>query len=175
LQYVGDTRIQALVTYYVSGDSRLPANAIRQVNASRLPEGLTYSRYPSHLFQAIPGFSLIWVLMLDDYLLYTGDLELVRECAGGVYSVLRSFESYQTTEGFLANVPYWNYHDWTFPDSGTRRARKSIAPSPPCSTKARSTPARGCSRRSATRGGKPLSATFGIPQTSHQRPCLVGG
>ena len=119
LQYVGDTRIQALVTYHVSGDARLPAYAIRQIHASRLPEGLTYSRYPSHLFQAIPGFSLIWVLMLDDYLLYTGDLELVRECAAGVYSVLRFFEDYQTAEGFLANVPYWNYHDWTFPDAGT--------------------------------------------------------
>jgi glycogen debranching enzyme len=62
---------------------------------------------------------LIWVLMLDDYLLYTGDLELVRECAGGIYSVLRFFEAHQTAQGFLANVPYWNYHDWTFPDAGT--------------------------------------------------------
>ncbi len=119
LQYVGDTRIQALVTYYASGDPRLPASAIRQLNDSRIPEGLTYSRYPSHLFQAIPGFSMIWVLMLDDYLLYTGDLELVRQSAGGVYSVLRFFEDYQTEQGFLANLPYWNYHDWTFPDSGT--------------------------------------------------------
>jgi hypothetical protein len=119
LQYVGDTRIQALVTYYVSGEPRLPANAIRQLNASRLPEGLTYSRYPSHLYQVIPGFSLFWVLMLDDYHLYTGDLSLARECAGGIYSVLRFFEAYQTPQGFLANVPYWNYHDWTFPNDGT--------------------------------------------------------
>jgi hypothetical protein len=119
LQYVGDTRIQALVTYYVSGDSRLPAYAIRQINASRLPEGLTYSRYPSHLYQVIPGFSLFWVLMLDDYLLHTGDVDLVRECAAGVYSVLRFFEAYETPQGLIANVPYWNYHDWTFPDNGT--------------------------------------------------------
>jgi hypothetical protein len=116
LQYVGDTRIQAMVTYYASGDRRLPASAIRQLNASRLPEGLTYSRYPSHLYQVIPGFSLFWVMMLDDYYLHTGDLELVRQSAGGVYSVLRFFEAYQTDQGFIANVPYWNYHDWTFPN-----------------------------------------------------------
>jgi hypothetical protein len=118
LQYVGDTRIQALVTYYASGDARLPANAIRQLNASRLPEGLTYSRYPSHVYQIIPGFSLLWVMMLDDYYLHTGDLALVRECAGGLYSVLRFFENYQTDRGFIARLPYWNFHDWTFPADG---------------------------------------------------------
>jgi len=118
LQYVGDTRIQALVTYFASGDPRLPANAIRQIGASRLPEGLTYSRYPSHLYQVIPGFSLLWVLMLDDYYLYTGDLELVRENAAGIYAVLRFFEPYQTTNGFIANLPYWNFHDWKFDRGG---------------------------------------------------------
>jgi alpha-L-rhamnosidase len=118
LQYVGDTRIQALVTYYASGDSRLPATAIRHLNASRLPEGLTYSRYPSHLYQIIPGFSLFWVLMLDDYYLYTGDTNLVRECAGGIYSVLRFFEKYQTAQGFIGNLPYWNFHDWNFRPNG---------------------------------------------------------
>ena len=76
LQYAGDTRIQALLTYYASGDSRLPAQAIRHLGASRLPEGLTYSRYPSHLYQVIPGFSLFWVLMLDDYYMHTGDASL---------------------------------------------------------------------------------------------------
>ena len=125
LQYAGDTRIQALLTYYASGDSRLPAQAIRHLGASRLPEGLTYSRYPSHLYQVIPGFSLFWVLMLDDYYMHTGDASLLRENAAGVYSVLRFFEAYRTPQGFLANVPYWNYHDWTFPDAGTPPGSKT--------------------------------------------------
>lgn len=118
LQYAGDTRIQALVTYMASGDSLLPANAIRLLNVSRLPEGLTNSRYPDHVFQVIPGFSLIWVEMVDDYYMYTGDLSLLREVAGGVYSVLRFFESYQTDLGFLSKVPYWNFQDWKFENNG---------------------------------------------------------
>jgi hypothetical protein len=124
LQYVGDARIQALVTYSASGDTRLPAQAIRQIGASRLPEGLTYARYPSHLYQVIPGFSLIWVLMLDDYYLYTGDLDLVRENAAGIYSVLRFFDKYQTDKGFIANLPYWNFHDWNFKHNGEPPASK---------------------------------------------------
>lgn len=118
LQYAGDTRIQALVTYLASGDPLLPANAIRLLNVSRLPEGLTYSRYPDHVFQVIPGFSLIWVKMVDDYYMHTGDASLLREVAGGVHSVLRFFENYQTDLGFISKVPYWNFHDWKFENGG---------------------------------------------------------
>ena len=118
LQYVGDARLQALVGYYAFGDARLAANALRQLNASRLPEGLTQSRYPCRQQQVIPGFSLYWVLMLDDYLLYTGDTTLVRECAGGIHSVLWYFENLVSENGCLKNIPYWNFHDWAFPDRG---------------------------------------------------------
>jgi hypothetical protein len=48
LQYVGDTRIEALVSVYVSGDDRLMRKAIDLFNDSLGDEGLTASRYPSH-------------------------------------------------------------------------------------------------------------------------------
>ena len=47
LQYIGDTRIQALVSLFNSGDDRLAKNAIDQLDQSRLPDGVTLSRYPS--------------------------------------------------------------------------------------------------------------------------------
>ena len=52
----GDTRIQALVTLYLSGDDRLVRNAIQQFEESRIPDGLTQSRYPTDLPQLIPPF-----------------------------------------------------------------------------------------------------------------------
>ena len=119
LQYVGDTRIQALITYYASGDPRLPALAIRHLNASRIPEGLTYSRYPSHIYQIIPGFSLFWILMLDDYYQHVGDTNIINECASGIFSVLKFFENYISDKGFISNPPYWNFHDWNFEGDGT--------------------------------------------------------
>ena len=39
LQYVGDTRIQALISYAVTGDDRLPLQALRAFDQSRVPEG----------------------------------------------------------------------------------------------------------------------------------------
>ena len=61
LQYVGDTRIQALISYSVAGDDRLARQALEAFNLSRIPEGITRSRYPSSLPQNIPTFSLLWI------------------------------------------------------------------------------------------------------------------
>ncbi len=49
LQHVGDTRIQALISLYNSGDARLIKNAISLVNDSRTAEGATMSRAPPEL------------------------------------------------------------------------------------------------------------------------------
>lgn len=70
LQYVGDTRIQALISYGVTGDDRLAQQAMRAYRDSLLTDGLTQSRYPSSLTQVIPPFSLLWVGMLHDFWMY---------------------------------------------------------------------------------------------------------
>ena len=53
LQYVGDTRLQALISYVVGGDDRLARQAIDAIDDSRVPDGITQSRYPSALPQMI--------------------------------------------------------------------------------------------------------------------------
>ncbi len=47
LQYVGDTRLQALISYMVAGDFRLARQALRQWFDTRRPDGVTKSRTPS--------------------------------------------------------------------------------------------------------------------------------
>ena len=47
LQWLGDARIEALVTYAMTDDDRLPVAALTMFDASRRPDGLTMSRYPS--------------------------------------------------------------------------------------------------------------------------------
>src|SRR5690349_11726882 len=77
LQYIGDTRIQALISYTVAGDDRLARQAIEAFNDSRIPDGLTQSRYPSSLVQIIPTFSLLWIGMVHDFWMYRGDQDFV--------------------------------------------------------------------------------------------------
>jgi len=112
LQYAGDTRIQALVSLYMSGDSRLMRNAIEQLNSSRTAEGATYSRAPSALQQYIPLFSLWWIGMVHDYWRYVDDPAFVREMLPGVRAVLAFFDSYRKPGGSIGPMPWWNFVDW---------------------------------------------------------------
>jgi alpha-L-rhamnosidase len=115
LQYVGDTRIQALVSLYMTGDPRLVRNAIEQIDDSRTAEGLTQSRAPTRLQQYIPTFSLWWVGMVHDYWRYQDDPGFVRRMLPGVRSVLSYFAQRQREDGPLGPMPWWNFVDWTKP------------------------------------------------------------
>lgn len=113
LQYAGDTRVQALVSLYMTGDGRLVRNAIEQLNSSRTAEGATYSRAPSRLQQYIPPFSLWWIGMLHDYWMYQDDPAFVHSMLPGVRAVLSFFAERQKSSGSLGKVPWWNFVDWT--------------------------------------------------------------
>jgi hypothetical protein len=112
LQYVGDTRIQALISYTVAGDDRLGRQAIAAFDQSRLPDGLTYSRYPSSLRQIIPPFSLLWIGMLHDHWMYRPDPEPIRQALPGSRAVLGWFARYEQPDGLLAKLPWWSFIDW---------------------------------------------------------------
>ncbi len=112
LQYIGDARIQAMVSLYNSGDDRLVRNAINQIDRSRIAEGVTLSRYPSSSPQIIPTFSLWYVGMLHDYWMYGSDGPFVKEKLPGTRQILDFFRKYQQADGSLKNVPYWNFTDW---------------------------------------------------------------
>jgi alpha-L-rhamnosidase len=113
LQYGGDTRVQALVSLYMTGDARLMRNAIGLLDSSRTAEGATYSRAPSRLQQYIPPFSLWWIGMLHDYWMYQDDPAFVRQMLPGVRAVLSFFAARQHENGSLGRVPWWNFVDWT--------------------------------------------------------------
>ncbi len=112
LQYIGDTRIQAMISYYYSGDDRLARNAITLMDHSRLPEGVTLSRYPSHGTQIISTFSLWYIGMLYDYWMYRDDSDFIRDKLMGARAILEFFSKYQQADGSLKNLPYWTFVDW---------------------------------------------------------------
>jgi alpha-L-rhamnosidase len=113
LQYIGDARIQALVSLYYAGDDRLVRYGLTLMDHSRIAEGITLSRYPTDLHQQIPTFSLWWVAMLHDYFMYRPDSQFIKDKLPGARQVLSFFERYQQPDGSLKNVPYWVFTDWT--------------------------------------------------------------
>ncbi len=116
LNYVGDTRIQALVSLYVSGDDRLMRKALHLFDISRIHEGITYSRYPSYSPQFIPPYSLVWITMVHDYYMHREDAEFIKGFYKGIRSVVDWYINYIDDEtGMLGPNPYWNFVDWAEP------------------------------------------------------------
>lgn len=113
LQYVGDARIESLISLYVAGDDRLMRKAIQQFDNSRLPIGLTQSRFPSYIVQVIPTYSLLWIDMIHDYYMYRDDPEFLRQFVPGMRTVLDWFKDKVDSTGMLANLDWWNFTDWT--------------------------------------------------------------
>ena len=112
LQYIGDTRIQAMISLFNSGDERLLRNAMNEMDDSRRPEGVTLSRHPSYTPQYIPSFSFWYIGMLHDYMMYGRDSSFVKNKLPGERQILQYFRNYQQTDGSLKGVPYWMFTDW---------------------------------------------------------------
>jgi alpha-L-rhamnosidase len=112
LQYVGDTRIQALISYVSTGDDRLARQAIDAFDYSRTSEGITQSRYPSALQQYIPPFSLLYIGMLHDFWMYRDDPQFVRDKLMGTRTILDWYRKHQHVDGLLQYMPWWNFVDW---------------------------------------------------------------
>src|SRR5262249_4298720 len=99
--------------YSVSGDDRLARQAIDAIDSSRIPDGISTSRYPSRLPQFIPTFSLLWVGMVHDFFTYRDDAEFVRKYLPGTRTVLDWFLRHQRTDGLMGKLPWWPFLDWT--------------------------------------------------------------
>ncbi len=113
MQYAGDTRIQALISYRVTGDGRLGKQALYQFAQSTAYFGLTSSRYPANWRQYIPGFSLIWILMIFDHYQYFGDRKVVEDLLPVAKNVLGFFARKMLPEGIIGSPGYWDIIDWT--------------------------------------------------------------
>ena len=112
LQYLGDTRIQALVTLYNSKDHRLVRNFLHLADISRNADGITKSRYPTTIPQYIQPYALCYIYALHDYLMYGGDTPFVMDLLPGAEQILHYYARYQQEDGRVKDLPGWNFSDW---------------------------------------------------------------
>ncbi len=112
MQYAGDTMITSKIALLTTGDGALSRQSLYHFEWSRLPEGLTHSRYPSRLLQVIPSWSLHWITTLRDYTYCTGDLTVARDLLPGALAVLDWFRRHGDADGLPAKLPFWNITDW---------------------------------------------------------------
>ncbi|MBS1369675.1 MAG: alpha-L-rhamnosidase [Lentisphaeria bacterium] len=111
LMYLGDTRIQALLTLAVSRDGRLVEKALRMFAAGQLGSGLFQSRYPSRVTQVIPTFSPFFIGMLEDYARWRGG-PLVAELLPAARRVADAYERWAGADGLVSVPRTWCFVDW---------------------------------------------------------------
>ncbi len=108
MQYVGDTRVHGLVTAALTGDYSLYRQAILQFDESRISDGLTLAAYPNDWYWIIPYYSLMWVDMVKDYTMLTGDKTLAEQVMPGVRDVLAWFSRHLNDNGLLGKMEWAN-------------------------------------------------------------------
>jgi alpha-L-rhamnosidase len=117
LQYIGDARVESLVSYAVSGDDRLARQMLDAMVDSKNSMGLTESRWPSNKPQVIPPFSLLWIGAMRDFWMYRSDTAPIAAWLPMVRSVLDWFTTKQRPDGLLGllgerSYGLWEYLDW---------------------------------------------------------------
>ena len=110
LQYVGDTRLQALAMYTQTADGRLGRRAVELFDWSRWMHGYVNSSYPAGP-QMISTFPLYWVLMVRDYAFWRDDPQTVREVMIGVRATLEQYMHLRSDDGLLDTLPGWPFVD----------------------------------------------------------------
>ncbi|TJZ59995.1 alpha-L-rhamnosidase [Sphingobacterium olei] len=116
LQYSGDTRIQALISLYVSGDDRLMRRSLLDFHYSRVPEGMVQGRYPSSRLQIIPTYTLWWISMVHDYWMHRQDDPFIQQFLQGIAGALDWYAQRVDQErGMLGSIPWWPFVDYTPP------------------------------------------------------------
>lgn len=119
LPYVMDTRSQILYTYSVAADDRLARKAIDDFRRSQREDGLLNASYPNRNENVIPGFSLYYILMIHDHMMYFGDKALVRDCMPSIRKVLAFFDKHREVNGLVSKIGglnridrFWSFIDW---------------------------------------------------------------
>lgn len=119
LQYAMDSRQEILYTYLTSADDRLARQCMDAFRRSQRPDGMINSCYPSVGTNVTPGFSIYYILMVWDHMMYFGDQKLVEDHIDAIDGILRFFDRHLTEKGLVGNVGgalfrnrYWSFIDW---------------------------------------------------------------
>ena len=103
----GDYYIESLMTYFTFGDPRLiREDVIRTADWLVMADGFMFHT----------TYSLIWLEMLYDLFMFTGDEALLRETRPAMEKLLNRFADYVGENGLIETPPSWMFVDWIMVD-----------------------------------------------------------
>ncbi len=115
--YVLDSRNQMLCGYYAFEETDFAKASLQLITQGLRPDGILNLCYPSGQVIAIPSFSLAFFTQMKEYLLYTGDIEFLREKYPMMKKLISTFLNKERENGLIENFygegGYWNFYEWS--------------------------------------------------------------
>lgn len=99
----GDYMIESLISYTLYGETRLAAADILRT---------AYHLRQTGGFMFHTSYSLLYVNMVLDYLMYSGDFEIPREVFPQIECVLECFAGFTGKSGLVSEAPNYLFIDW---------------------------------------------------------------
>lgn len=112
MMYVGDSRLELMTWYTISDDIRFPERCIELFDWSRWKTGFIAERYPSTPYQLSLTFSMIWICMLHDFMMWRNDVDWLKKRVPGMRCLLENFRALLQEDGLLHGLPGWSFIDW---------------------------------------------------------------
>jgi len=120
LQYAMDSRSQILYTYMTAADDRLARKCMDDFRRAQRYDGLLNCSYPNYGPNVIPGFSIYYIMMLYDHMMFFGDQDLIRYHFPTVDGILGFFDRNINDQGLVGKIGgplmgsrFWSFIDWT--------------------------------------------------------------
>ena len=113
--YAFDSRSQMLAGYYAFGEFDFPRENLRLLALSQREDGLLELCAPARVPITIPAFSLSFIVALEEYCRYSGDLGFGREMLPVAERILDVLDR-QTRDGLawrMQEPQYWNFYEWS--------------------------------------------------------------
>ncbi|MFC0329193.1 family 78 glycoside hydrolase catalytic domain [Paenibacillus sepulcri] len=118
--WVGDSRNEALVNFYVYGSLDIVKRCLNLVPGSADITPLYLDQVPSAWNSVIPNWTFFWAIACAEYVEHTGDRAYAAEIWPAVRHTLEHYLTHIDDSGLL-NIKGWNLLDWApmdQPDEG---------------------------------------------------------
>ena len=113
--YPGDSRVQYLVQGAVNSDSRLVRQCMNLFADAQRPNGMIPMNFPSRMQQECCTYTMCWVYMFKDYLLWRPEDKWMRTRLADMRRAVDGMDAYKTEAGLIASMPGWSFCDYTIP------------------------------------------------------------
>ncbi len=115
--YAFDSRNQMLCGYYAfeNGNRDYARANLLLISKDKRKDGLLSICFPCGIDLTIPSFSLYYIVSLYEYLVHTGDKDLILEVDYKIKEILNTFLE-NKKDGLISRFEgenHWNFYDWS--------------------------------------------------------------